>query len=165
MTIFTQQLQVFFNQLEQLNPSQKNKEPTQLNIPNYNNLANFFTNFKDAYKPLNQLKKTGFYVNVWKTAGLKRDEVRNNQVLKWFLDCKADHGLENTVLEILLNTLPIELKAPQKYSSYAENYPISDGKNRVDIEIESDELLLFIEIKIDANEGIDQLKDIKKLLK
>lgn len=36
--------------------------------------------------------------------------------------------------------------------------PLGNLENRVDIEIDASEFLLFIEVKIYANEGVDQLK-------
>jgi len=156
---FEQQLHLFFKQWEmQQYPKKMDDQPLTPAPLNTNQLESFFNNFKIAFEPIAKMKKQGLFVNVWQTAGLKRDEVRNSQVLKWFLDCNADHGLNNLVLDIFLKSTVFQIDTPTNYSSYAENYPISDGKNRVDIEIEAENLLLFIEVKIDASEGFEQLK-------
>ncbi|OAL88382.1 PD-(D/E)XK nuclease family protein [Acinetobacter terrae] len=161
------QLQLFFEEWQRL----PNFETTIINnplpIPNQIILENFFNQFNQASEPIKLAKKQGLFTNVWEVAGLKRDEVRNSQVLKWFLDCNADHGLENQVLKIFLSSLisnrQFNTSTLQKYYSYAESYPINDGTNRVDIEIDADELLLFIEVKIDAAEGFEQLKRYQEI--
>lgn len=160
---FEQQLHLFFKRWKMPSPEKIDDPPITLTPINANQLESFFNNFKIAYKPITEMKKQGLFVNVWQTAGLKRDEVRNSQVLKWFFDCNADHGLNNLVLDIFLKSLSYKILTPITYYSYAENYPISDGKNRVDIEIEAENLLLFIEVKIDASEGFEQLKRYQEI--
>jgi len=155
---FEEQLQTFFIQWNCLSDIKKPIKSLQKPSIKPNELESFFNEFNVAYEPIHQLNRQGFFVNVWQTAGLKRDEVRNSQVLKWFLDCNADHGFKNRVLDLFLKSLSMKIDTPQQYSTYAENYPINDGLNRIDIEIESNELLIFIEVKIDANEGFEQLK-------
>lgn len=161
---FEQQLHSFFTQWERLSPEKIVDRSLITPAPiNTHQLESFFSNFKIAYKSITEMKKQGLFVNVWQTAGLERNEVRNNQVLKWFFDCNADHGLNNRVLDIFLKSLNYENATPTTYYSYAENYPVADGKNRVDIQIEADDLLLFIEVKIDASEGFEQLKRYQEI--
>lgn len=160
---FDVQLQSFFNQWKHIPLPYQKEETEDSTLSSKHKLDNFFKEFEIAYRPIIQVKKQGLFANVWRTSGLKKDEVKNTQVLKWFLDCNAEHGLENFVLDILLKNASIKCKTPENYFSYTETYPINDGKNRVDIEIESPELLLFIEVKIEASEGFEQLKRYQEI--
>ena len=160
---FDIQLQSFFDQWEKIPRHPSKAEHKNELFPSASQLSIFFKNFEKEYQRIIEFRKQGLYTNVWQTSGLKKDEVRNSQVLKWFLDCNADHGLENLVLDILLKNTSIKCSTPEKYYSYTETYPINDGKNRVDIEIESPELLLFIEVKIEASEGFEQLKRYQEI--
>lgn len=162
-SIFEQQLHLFFTQWERLFSNKIDDQSFTTAPINTNQLESFFSNFKIAYKPITEMKKQGLFLNVWQTAGLERNEVRNSQVLKWFFDCNADHGLNNLVLDIFLKSLNYKISTPTSYYCYAENYPIADGKNRVDIEIETEGLLLFIEVKINASEGFEQLKRYQEI--
>ena len=160
-TEFSKQLVNFFHQWAEL-PKEEKVEHQESPIYEINTiqLQEFFTQYEVAQKSLNEIKESGFHANVWKVAGLKRDEVRISKVLQWFLDCRAEHGLGNQILKILLSLLPqrFQFLEPLKYRSFAESYPSSDGVNRVDIEIDAKEFLLLIEVKIDASEGFQQLQ-------
>ena len=47
--------------------------------------------------------RRGELTNVWRAAGIGRDELRNCEVLKWILDKFGDHGQGSAILERLLN--------------------------------------------------------------
>ncbi len=123
----------------------------------------FFDKLKPAIaeyeEVLADLKRQGLMANVWKATGLKQDEVRNSSVLKWFLDCYADHGQGNLFLTHFLRMLPepFDRFIPNNYRTYVESNYVDDVTNRIDIVIDAAEFLLFIEVKINSNEGKDQL--------
>ncbi|OTG75448.1 hypothetical protein B9T26_05545 [Acinetobacter sp. ANC 4169] len=109
---------------------------------------------------MRKAKANGLMLNVWKTASLKTDEVRNSKVLKWFLDCYGDHGQKNAILLKFLQLLPEPFSKFQSenYKTIEECCPLGGQESRVDIEIDSREFLIFIEIKINAMEGQNQLQ-------
>lgn len=155
---FEQRLNLFFNEWSVLPPIEDIVE--QPLFVDSVALKNFFHNFKIAAEPIQSAKKQGFALNVWKAAGLGTKEVRNSPVLKWFLDCRGDHGQGNEILLMFLKLLPSRFHQyqPANYSAIDECCPLGNLENRVDIEIDAPEFLLFIEVKIYANEGVDQLK-------
>ncbi len=130
-------------------------------------IACHFDSFQSLYR---DERRRGTEVNVWKLAGLKRDEVRNTAVLSWWLDCQGSHGLGSILLESFLSLAPeLNLACPNglllnRYKTRAESLPLGEVDNRIDIEIKSKYFLLFIEVKIDASEGDQQLERYKKLL-
>lgn len=130
-------------------------------VINDRQLAYFFAQYhSDGIQlPILKERQQGLKVNIWKIAGLKSDEVRHSKVLKWLLDWRGDHGQDNAILLHLLQELPILHKYhPQRYLATEECCPLGNKESRVDIEIDADDFLLFIEIKINANEGRDQLQ-------
>lgn len=155
---FEQRLDLFFKEWRDLPPFKEIQE--QSLFVDSIALERFFHNFNIAAEPIRAAKKQGFTLNVWKAAGLGTKEVRNSPVLKWFLDCRGDHGQGNAILLMLLKLLPTRFHQyqPDNYSAIDECCPLGNLENRVDIEIDADEFLLFIEIKINATEGQDQLQ-------
>ncbi|RPE27398.1 PD-(D/E)XK nuclease superfamily protein [Acinetobacter sp. BIGb0102] len=154
---FEQKLELFFNKFRDL-PSIE-EVPEQPLFVDSMALEIFFKNFDLAVEPLRAAKKQGLALNAWKVAGLKDEEVRHSKVLKWFLDCRGDHGRGNEILLQLLKELPVlEKYQPKRYFTTEECCPLGNQESRVDIEIDADEFLLFIEIKINATEGKDQLQ-------
>ncbi|WP_115736619.1 PDDEXK-like family protein [Acinetobacter haemolyticus] len=111
-----------------------------------------------------QVKTSCFFsthqVNVWKATGIGENEVRNSQVLKWLLDYRGDHGQSNKIFKEFLKLLPSKFQSYslERYSTIAECCPLGNQDNRIDIEIDAPDFLLFIEIKINAGEGEKQLQ-------
>lgn len=160
---FVQHLDVFFQSWQKIHLEQPVLEKTISVEPVH--LSNFFDAFKQALVPIVEAKQQGLMLNVWKNSGLGSDEVRNSKVLKWFLDCNGDHGQGNTILVQLLQLLPKPFRGfePQFYSTIEECCPLGNLENRVDIEIDAPEFLIFIEVKINANEGVKQLQRYKDI--
>lgn len=111
------------------------------------------------------LQKQGKTINVWKVAGLARDEIRNTKVLAWALDCRESHGFGGAIFESLLNTCnwgnnrrPSESLTEAPYEVYTEHCAFSDRANRLDIAMQFPNLFVVIEVKIDAVEGHEQLR-------
>lgn len=53
--------------------------------------------------------------------------------------------------------MSIPLEALSNYTVFREKYSLDDTQNRVDILVEGSQCVLYIEVKIDAREGPDQL--------
>ena len=173
---FSNQLANFFNDWKRLEQQQQDVVQEQLSFEenlgrffkdwrkvfiNDRQLARFFAQYQsdEVQAPILAAQQQGLGVNVWQTAGLKNDEVRHSKVLKWILDCRGDHGQGNAILLHLLKELPLlEKYQPKRYFTTEECCPLGNQESRVDIEIDADEFLLFIEIKINAMEGRDQLQ-------
>lgn len=107
----------------------------------------------------------GSLLNVWSIAGLKRNEVRTSAVLGWVLDCNGSHGFGSAFLAALIKRLEEktgskELKTlvlGRHYRVSVEHSSFGERDNRVDIAIEGSNCVIFVEVKIDALEGLDQL--------
>jgi hypothetical protein len=87
--------------------------------------------------------------------------VRTARVLTWLLNPQGSHGAGDAYLQALWaeiggeRLLNFVLQDPQR--TLRENYPLGDQENRVDVEVIGRNFLLFIEVKIDAVEGINQV--------
>lgn len=148
--------------------TQPKSPPTKIEI-DAKKLEQFFIKFKEEGCPaILKMRRTGDFSNVWRAAGLKRDELRNSAVLAWLLDRHGDHGQGSAILERLLQLLPTYFpnldkefpnakNAEGNYWTYTESCPLGEKENRVDIEIDGREFLLFIEVKIGAQETNKQL--------
>lgn len=173
------QLQEFFEQWEKLpgeieNPQRLEKEATDPVA-----LEAFIEAFKLAFQ---QARKSGAMANVWHAAGLGRNEVRVVSALSWFLDCHGNHGQEHHLCTAVLDQLSARISAltaqdqqarfsrfptahhlldtngHPRYRAITEVCPLGEAESRVDIEINGPDVLLFIEAKIDAAQGKDQLR-------
>jgi hypothetical protein len=150
----------FFSSWEQLAPVTKlpEKKPP-FDCEGLESFANAFT------EPFKEYRKSGAMLNVWRAAGLGSDELRNSQVLAWVLDKFGDHGQGSTFLEGLvalaghqLAGVSPEIVSKNNYWTRLESLPFGDLASRMDIEIESPEFLIFIEVKVRAPETGNQLE-------
>ncbi|WP_180189960.1 PD-(D/E)XK nuclease family protein [Acinetobacter sp. YH01009] len=161
----SKQLEAFFKAWQKI--SLDIPTPEKVISVDHLNLSRFFDAYKKALFLVLEAREAGLLLNVWKNSGLGSDEVRNSKVLKWFLDCSGDHGQGN---KILLQFLKL-LEAPfcdfqsEFYSTIEECCPLGNLESRVDIEIDALEFLLFIEIKIHANESFQQLERYRGIAK
>jgi hypothetical protein len=106
----------------------------------------------------------GDFLNVWEIAGIRRNELRNASVLAWLLNPRGSHGRGDAILVTLLQqaaatTLdwPLVFGELHKAQVRTEERPIGSDRDRVDIAIDSRDFILFIEVKIGAVEGAQQL--------
>jgi len=128
-------------------------------------LTSFFSAVSPIVETLKSARKTGATVNIWQLAGLGFDEVRISAILAWLLDCYAEHGQKHIILSNLLNSIKTDpsyfpdstLVTDEPYWVNVETCPSGAQHSRVDIEIEGEKFLLFIEVKIYAPETNDQL--------
>lgn len=106
-------------------------------------------------------RQTDRISNIWAIAGLKRNEVRTTAALAWWLDPTGEHGFGNAILREVLAALGncrlsgLSVDAP--YRVRTEYCAFGEAADRVDIAIDGPDFLLFIEVKIDAPEGPNQL--------
>lgn len=140
----------FFAEFDSLLP----QHMLQVEIPHIDltEAQTFFQTF--SHKRTQFLEYDGT-INIWEVAGIGHNEVRNCAVLGWFLDYYGSHGQKGLFLQAFLDGLN---KASQGKTNFTVQGPYrirlencyDQGESRVDIVIESADLLLFIEAKIDA---------------
>lgn len=140
----------------------------------------YFQGFGKLYDPFWQ---SGGTINVWNIAGIGTDEVRNCAVLGWLLDCHGSHGQGAAFLHCFLESLQTapgindgagrlpqadQIHTPYRTAlenTYAHECHGDKGPDsRVDIVIENDSFLLFVEVKIYAGDTGDQLKRYADIL-
>jgi len=154
------------------------KLPTLESVPrrtlpvlSYDALNTFVSGFVPAIK---KLQETGVLANVWEVAGLKHNEVRISSVLNWFLSPNATHGQGSQICKKLFEYIEKEFQGmpdfPKsedvyRYRATVEVCPNGERDNRVDIVLNGESFLLYIEVKIDAKQGDDQLKRYHQLAK
>jgi hypothetical protein len=156
-------LQQFLRRLQALNAS---VPITPIVVPPRQDPAQLESFYRTLRLIYDRLESRGEFINVWSVAGLKRDEIRHAAVLAWFLDPNGTHGFKNAIFTSWISSLPqfaslyaqVAAALHQNYTVAREVYPAADGENRVDIEISSEFFYICIEVKIDADEGLDQLK-------
>lgn len=139
---------------------EKESEVKEVIVPNIISMQNFFDEYKPIYQEIEAEKQDGLMLNIWKAANLGRNEVRNSKTLRWFLDMYADHGQKALFLGAFLKCLPEPWcsMSIENYWATEECCPLGNETERVDIEIDAENFLLFIEVKIDALEGDKQLE-------
>lgn len=102
----------------------------------------------------------GDAADIWSVIGLKRNEVNTARILTWLLDPSGSHGYQDAILSALWQQIPSALQPFELGTAKRtrrETVPLGDTQNRVDIEIEGDDFLLVIEVKIDAGDQPDQV--------
>lgn len=100
----------------------------------------------------------------WRLAELRRDEVRNARALAGLLAPRGGHNLGPLALAALFDAL--QASAPDcprpddlaQATVAVERRPLGSARDRVDLVVDHPQLLLFVEIKIDAGEGVRQLE-------
>lgn len=114
--------------------------------------------------PFEFLEVSGLFASPWEAASLRRDEVRNASVLRWFLDPNGGHGCGEHLLAYVLGRVAsdVDSRFPAKPSLactvVVEECPDGDQASRVDIQIDDPSFFLIIEVKIDAIEQQRQLE-------
>lgn len=140
--------------------SQLEVKPTQSAL-SLERLASVLRELKPA---LDEARAGGAFINVWQVAGLGRRELPNAAALAWLLQPRGNHGLGIGPLKGLFDALlAVSPDCPRpsdlsRCSIRIEDRPMWSERDRVDLVVDHPELLLFIEIKVDAAEGLDQLR-------
>ncbi len=162
-------LQSFVDTWQTLPPAPSLPPPTPTPVLSVEALSGFLSLFKPAYE---DHRRAGGGLNLWEVAGLDSSELRIARVLGWLLDGRRHHGLDNALLSTLLRQAQSrnakvgwpdgfptadDVEKSQDVRVRVESCPLGDIEDRVDIEIDSDRFVLFIEVKVDAGEGDQQL--------
>lgn len=129
-----------------------------------NEMDSFLNSLYKIKEDLNRKRKLGRAINLWKLAQIGQDELKNSRVLAWLLDEKGDHGQGSGMLKEFLGKIKFSGKNPPLlehcdggYQTLVESCPFGDQENRIDIEIEGKNFLIFIEVKVNSIENKAQL--------
>jgi hypothetical protein len=136
--------------------------PLVAHVPDCTVVASMLDALKEAMIPA---VGRGDFLDVWQVAGLKRNELRNAAILAWLLNPRGSHGRRDAILRAVLNRAAVV--APGWWPPISddlllaqvqtEERPLGSDRDRVDIAVDGPNFVLFIEVKINAPEGADQL--------
>lgn len=132
-------------------------QPVEIDVPA---LAHFFDSLS---QPLDAMRQNAAFFDPWEVIKLGRKEVLNTAILAWMLNPRGSHGFGALALMALLGNVQTSKGEafpadPGRYCHVrAESSPGGDSAQRVDIEIDAENVYLLIEAKIDAPEQHDQL--------
>ena len=109
-------------------------------------------------------RRRGHFIDFWHLAELGRDEIRNSRVLAWFLGARAAHEADNACLTAWFDALNrrqhcLFLEPSQwehGYSIDLEICPFRDGKNRLDVLMQSPTALVGVEVEAGATDISEQ---------
>lgn len=128
--------------------------------------ADRLTCFSEEFRRVFQANlRRGEYINVWNVAGLGRNELAVASVVAWIVNERGSHGRGSRVLNEWVSQLRPKWANPSlaksgplsSYRTATEVYPFSATDSRVDIELDGSEFVLFVEVKVDAAEGPNQI--------
>lgn len=161
----TSSLRQFLDDFAKLQPSPVDQIITEASPPDYRLLSNWLSSMR---LPLNDVQSSAWNFDPWEVAGLGRDEVRNTSVLAWLLNPRGSHGMGSAVLQHLLSSINKQKNHfPVSEGSFCnvrtEISPNGDISDRLDIEIDTENFYLIIEVKIGATEGYEQLNRYGRL--
>lgn len=134
--------------------------PSQVQTPATGSMIDFLDSMRS---PLQGIDASGLLSDPWAASGLRRDEVRNASVLRWFLDPRAGHGCADALLVDLLEQANriAPSSFPDRPSSACtvavEECPDGDRASRVDIQVNDPRFFFVIEVKLDAQEQPGQI--------
>lgn len=98
-------------------------------------------------------KRTAADLNIWAVAGIGSDELRTSSVLAWLLNPTGSHGASDTFARVLWSAVDgqrLGFDVSGLRRSATEVCPLADAADRVDVVLEGDDFVLFIEVKIHA---------------
>jgi len=126
------------------------------------NSAGIIRNYDELYR------KTGLKYNIFKIVRIKEDEVKICRVIADLLNPKGSHYKGDLYLKLFWSLLSSKYKnLPQldtlKANVITEYY--TDEQRRIDIVLEDGTVFIPIEVKINAGEQPDQLKDYAEYAK
>ena len=159
-----EKLQAFFQKWPGYIPTENQmSEQPPIAVDHVLSLVDFFGSFPSAIKAR---KSQGYGLNIWNIAGVGRDELRNMAILFWWLRQDGEHSLGKAILNGILKTIKKEYgkSSIHKVTDFTDDYQIhrehtqwdQQGRAcRLDILIESKDVLMVIEGKINAPESIN----------
>lgn len=155
-----EQLSSFFKALEHVDwPTEQELPQAAPSPPPVIDTEQLALWFKQLEQPAREAWQSGRWCNPWEIAQVGTDEVRNSAILAWWLRPRDSHGLGDLFLQALMKlATQQELQEPLSANIQTECCPEGDNVNRLDIEIDHRDIYLVIEIKINAQEGNNQLQ-------
>lgn len=119
----------------------------------------------ESFKELHNIIKNSDESNIFKILKLQNYEIRHSNYLAWLLDPKKSHGLNNTFLKKIFETIGKKVEIPDFFEVHTE-YPVPkkyEGrkKGRIDILIIADNFVCVIENKYGSKEHNKQCKRYK----
>lgn len=155
-------LRAFFEAFRRLQSDKPQPPPPTSPAVDGKRLATFFEIFPRLYR---EQQRSGGLINPWAVSGLGRDEVRNSAVLAWLFDNNGSHGLGNAFLCAFLRIINHGNRDPiipshelADYAVFPQRCSVHGGTDRVDLIVDGANFLIYIEVKIDAFEGPEQIK-------
>lgn len=106
---------------------------------------------------LRAARSAGAFANPWRIAGVKRREVPIAAVLAWFLSPDGDHGAGDTFLHAFWREATAAPFPLTNARCTTELVSLADAANRIDLVLEGDDCVVFVEVKVDAPFQRDQL--------
>ncbi len=105
--------------------------------------------------------------NVFNILDIGNDEVRHSSFLAWLLDAKANHYQGNLFFSAFLQSCKIDLPL-DRLTGYVVRPKFKGVESIIDVLVYcKNEFIVFIENKIDSEEGIEQLarefRDMRRL--
>lgn len=143
-----QRLSIFLQDWRRLSP-----RPSEAPVRTPLSIESLRTGLR-ALAPLHQAaRRSAAGLNIWAVAGLGHDEVRTSSVLAWLLNPAASHGAGDLFAQALWRAVDgpkfgFELTGLRR--SATEVCPLADTADRVDVVLEGDDFVVFIEVKIHA---------------
>lgn len=150
-------LACFLKEVQPLLQQHRRAPSTRVTVAKVKHLLN------DIHPKLHAARAAGKFMNIWSAAGLRRNELRNAAVLAWLLDPLGTHGLDDRMANAFFSRVrrsPTWLGQRTDFRAMTvvtEERPLGSSENRVDISVTGPTFIMFIEVKIDAPEGVRQL--------
>jgi hypothetical protein len=118
-------------------------------------MSDFITTFSEVRVRNRRTMKPRF--NVFDVLQVGADEVRHSSILAWLCDADANHGQGNIFLRGMLEACSVDIP-PNALSDYDVRTEFSGAESIIDVMIsKAGEFLIYLENKIFAEEGVDQL--------
>jgi hypothetical protein len=103
------------------------------------------------------LREHNSAINIWKSIGIGKHEVKHCHFLTWLFDPIGDHGQQDLFLRCFLQEIKLSsIYSGKKLFSVSREDSVGEF-GRLDISIGNSQFWLIIEVKIDANEQTDQI--------
>lgn len=102
--------------------------------------------------------------NIFRIAKIERAEVNTHSaMIAELLNPKGTHGQGTRFLQLMLSKMDVLHGCPLSEASVRKEQSFPYGKGRVDIAIHLRDHLILIENKIDARDGLEQLKNYAEI--
>ena len=89
----------------------------------------------ESFKELHNIIKNSDESNIFKILKLQNYEIRHSNYLAWLLDPKKSHGLNNTFLKKIFETIGKKVEIPDFFEVHTE-YPVPkkyEGRKKAEL--------------------------------